>query len=515
MDTERSRRYLIALMILTLIGAILRFRELDAQSLWMDELAALHAGRLDTWEESMGTGRSGLGFPGFVSHLYIQLFGDSDFAIRSLSALSGIVLIPIVAEFARRLRDEKAAIVTAALITTSFFAIRYSQEFRPYMFPTMVLWACLLYLADATVINTRKTIWVILGLAFVFVTHTVASVTISIALFTMATCKFIDSYNQMEDSRPLKEKISTFWLGRGSVVTLASICILTLGLITLPAVLEDSGDGSHSDWIPATPESAHLVLLEEFLGYESEGSVNEGFAGIAWVMILSSPLLALIHNRTRENRQSIWKEPEWMLLTISLGTFFFITTYSEQIRPLFVIRYFAFSMPAWIIILGIWISRALDLSMEGFDEEGDGRAVVAVIFSALILSSGITWLTQDYDYYGREQKTDFRGMAEWLDTNVDNNSHLILVQPTQYYWEEYLERMDSELIIDYNSWGYLQPYHKMRIDNYNHSVVIVASMGQYPDILAGELDNTHIMAEEVTFYDGHIVVYTHPGVDWR
>ena len=55
----------------------------------------------------------------------------------------------------------------------------------------------------------------------------------------------------------------------------------------------------------------------------------------------------------------------------------------------------------------------------------------------------------------------------------------------------------------------------MRIDNYNHSVVIVASMGQYPDILAGELDTTHIMAEEVTFYDGHIVIYTHPGVDWR
>ena len=515
MDTERSRRYLIALTIVTLIGAVLRFRELDAQSLWMDELATLHSGKMNTWEESMGTGRSGFGFSGFISYQYIQLFGDSDFAIRSLSALSGIALIPIVAEFARRVRDEKAAIFTAALITTSFFAIRYSQEFRPYMFPTMVMWACLLYLIDATTVKTRNAIWVILGLAFVFMIHTVAAVTISIMLFVMTSSKFFDVNSQKNNPSSLKKMLSSFWLGRGSLVTLASICILSLGLITLPTLLADSDDGTHSDWIPSTPEDAHLVLLEEFLGYESQGSVNEGFAEIAWIMVLSSPLLALLHNRTREEPQSIWNEPEWVLLASALGTFLFITTYSEQIRPLFVVRYFAFSMPAWFLILGIWISRTLDLSMERFDENGEARTITAVILSILVISTGVTWLTQDYDYYGTEQKTDFRGMAEWLDDNIDNNSHLILVQPTPYYWEEYLERMDSNLIIDYNSWGYLQTYHKMRIDNYNHSVVIVASMGQYPDILAGELDETHIKAEEAVFYDGHIVVYTHPGVDWR
>ena len=53
-------------------------------------------------------------------------------------------------------------------------------------------------------------------------------------------------------------------------------------------------------------------------------------------------------------------------------------------------------------------------------------------------------------------ESDFKGMSEWLDDNVENNQEevFIISQPYAKYWNLYLERMDSHVEIDEHTFGY-------------------------------------------------------------
>ena len=81
----------------------------------------------------------------WLMYFWKLLVGGDDFALRSLSAITGVVLVFIVAEFTRRFHDEKAAIIATDMFSISHLAILYSQKFRPYMFTTTFIWLSLLF----------------------------------------------------------------------------------------------------------------------------------------------------------------------------------------------------------------------------------------------------------------------------------------------------------------------------------------------------------------------------------
>ena len=144
-----SKLYICTVGIILIFSGIMRFKGLDTESMWLDELTSLWAINGDSWEGAMSNWLSMVGMGTWLMYFWKSIVGDSDFALRSISAITGIILVFLVAEFCRRHHDEKSGIIAASMISISHLAILYSQEFRPYMFTTTFLWIALILIAQS------------------------------------------------------------------------------------------------------------------------------------------------------------------------------------------------------------------------------------------------------------------------------------------------------------------------------------------------------------------------------
>ena len=122
-------------MLIVAAGVALRFYRLGVQSLWFDEgyshwLSSLPVGRL------VEAVRHDFSPPGYFVMLsqWMRAFGDSEWAMRSLSAVLGSAALVLVWLMARRaLGQGLAAVLAVALFAFCEIQVEYSQEARPYI----------------------------------------------------------------------------------------------------------------------------------------------------------------------------------------------------------------------------------------------------------------------------------------------------------------------------------------------------------------------------------------------
>ncbi len=125
---------------LMIVAAAVRFATLTSQSYWFDEAQAAHelhlsfGAMLSTW--SANEPNPPLYF--VLAWPWAKLFGTGEAGLRSLSAIAGIAVIPIVWLCGRELVSPRAGLVAAALAAVNPFLIWYSQEAREYMLLTVL-----------------------------------------------------------------------------------------------------------------------------------------------------------------------------------------------------------------------------------------------------------------------------------------------------------------------------------------------------------------------------------------
>jgi mannosyltransferase len=128
------RQYWIALGIVTLGGAALRFATLDGQSFWFDEAVTRWLVRLplsDMLREIPKTERTPPGYY-VVAWFWVKAFGAGEVGLRSLSALLGTGVILATAAAASALATRRVALVAALLVAVNPLLVWYSQEARAY-----------------------------------------------------------------------------------------------------------------------------------------------------------------------------------------------------------------------------------------------------------------------------------------------------------------------------------------------------------------------------------------------
>lgn len=132
----------IALGLILLLAAGLRFHRIDAQSLWYDEGNSARIAERSI--QLILEGAAGDIHPPLyylVLSLWRGLFGAGETALRGLSAVSGIGLVGLAWWLGRRLFGIRAGLAAAALLAVSPFAVYYSQEAR--MYALLAVWAAL------------------------------------------------------------------------------------------------------------------------------------------------------------------------------------------------------------------------------------------------------------------------------------------------------------------------------------------------------------------------------------
>ncbi len=155
---------------LTVLAATLRFVTLSHQSFWFDEAQAVHemrlsfGGMLGAW--SHGEPNPPLYF--LLAWPWARVFGTSEAGLRSLSAVLGTALIPLVYLCARELVSRRAGLFAALFAALNPLMIWYSQEAREYMLLSFLAAASVLGFARAwRTPSTRRLAWwgVVSGLA--------------------------------------------------------------------------------------------------------------------------------------------------------------------------------------------------------------------------------------------------------------------------------------------------------------------------------------------------------------
>ncbi len=112
----------------------MRFYQLDAQSLWADEgnSAALAMRSLSQiTRDAANDIHPPLYY--WLLRLWTGIFGYSEAALRSLSAVLGVLLVLTIAELGRRLFGSITGLVAGLIAALAPFQIYYSQETRMYI----------------------------------------------------------------------------------------------------------------------------------------------------------------------------------------------------------------------------------------------------------------------------------------------------------------------------------------------------------------------------------------------
>ena len=512
------RRYIITLTAITIFSAVMRFRNLDTESFWLDELTTLSAISQGTWRSTMEGWLSMVGMGTWLMYYWKLVVGDSDFALRSISAIAGIVLILVVAEFTRRFHDEKAAIITASMLSISHLAILYSQEFRPYMFTTTFIWIAFLLMRSERRLSFFETICCIVLLSFSYLVHYVAGLVIVIGLLTDFALRVIESVRTKHEPHVSKlDKVLLFLKSKAGQCLKISFAVAMLAVFMLEKMRHDSDNTNHSMWINDVPERPVVSLFDYFFAFDTRGSITD-IAEVMWYFVLITPILMLLHRRMGTKRK-LASESEWFIWAVGGGTMLVIVLYSLEVRNLWVSRYFVFSMPAWYILFGVGISRAIDLLNGLIKQENKERTekksfMIAIIFSFFFVLNSTHWYVNEYEYYEQGGRSDFKGMSFWLDDYVggDQDEIFIISQPYDKYWNLYLDRMDSHVEIDTHSrWGEVTTGQVIEIiDDEPFEVIHVRghrlSMWEY-DSLTLVLSPDYELVDSVEFIDGQIDVY--------
>lgn len=164
-DNKNHIQSWVVVSVLTLIlavGSFLRIYGLGSESLALDEFHSL-----ETSDESIGSiiiGKSLVTNPPlyFVClRIWVELFGSSDTALRSLSVVFGILSIIVLYMLGYALFDKKTALLCSFLSAVSLYHIEYSQEARPY--PLFLLLSLLSMTAFVNVLKKGRKQDYILG----------------------------------------------------------------------------------------------------------------------------------------------------------------------------------------------------------------------------------------------------------------------------------------------------------------------------------------------------------------
>jgi mannosyltransferase len=134
---------------LLILAALLRFYRLGHQGFWFDEGNTALEVRFTPGQMLTLLKHYESTPPLYyaVAWVWSRIFGDTEVGLRSLSALLGVLAVPVGYGAARKLVSRRAGLIAAALIAFNPYLIWYSQEARAYSMVILLTGASLLALA--------------------------------------------------------------------------------------------------------------------------------------------------------------------------------------------------------------------------------------------------------------------------------------------------------------------------------------------------------------------------------
>lgn len=326
------RWYLGAVMVL---GAAARFGNISRSSIWHDEGYTMMLAPQGPWDIIWRTARD-VHPPLYylLLHYWMKLFGSSELAARSLSAVCLIAAIPVAYLLVKRLWGERAARLAALFVALGPFLVRYSQEARMYGVVAFLLLLATYWLVRALEAKSWK--W-----------WALYAVTIAAALYTHYYAVFMIAVHWLYVATlTSRQRQAGLWNLRW---WLANVGALALFLPWVPSALHQFQRVQASFWIPKPNELTLPNTLLEMTISKAPHAIPPGIK-IALALGLVGLIVALFV-RLKERRPQTILFAAYCLLGPVLVV---LLSYK---RPIYVDRYFVFASVALYCLFGIIIAQ--------------------------------------------------------------------------------------------------------------------------------------------------------------
>jgi len=396
-------RYVQILLFLILSGSILRFYNLGYNSLWLDE-AVTYTTSVKTFTEIWAVIGSGDFNPPLFYWLEkgMLIFGSSEFILRFIPALLGILTIPLFYLIGKEFLDRNAGIIAAALLTFSSFHIYYSQEARAYSPMLFFASLAMLFFLKAIQQNDTKN-WILFGLfsAIAFWLHFYVIVLIaSLVLFTLII--------QLPRYRENILNIKPVFLG---IITFCVVCFPLL-IITVQRF------GARIESAPTFGAQGFEIVYGTF-------SQMSGAGDLGLFLLIALFIIGLFQAFV------IDKKKGFLLLTSLLFTFLISYMLSFKM-PM---------MPRHLLFLLIIIFTGIALAYKPFYSLTRNQGVVYVLIAILILIN----FPALSNYYSSYTKEDWRGFSGQMQNITQEGDKIVLVPgymslPFDYYYSNATDR---------------------------------------------------------------------------
>ena len=234
-----------AVACLVALAAALRFYGLGHQGFWFDEANTAQLMQFSPGKMLGLIPQSESTPPLYycVAWVWARVWGDGEAGLRSLSAVAGVLAVPVAYAAGARLMTRRAGLLAAALTACSPLLIWYSQEARSYSMLVLLTGLSLLAFAYARERPTPRilTVWV-LASAVALATHYFAAVTV------VPEAGWLLAQHR-----------------RRPAVRAAVAIVAACGLALIPLAISQNGTG-HDSWIATAPLGLRLrQIVPQFL----------------------------------------------------------------------------------------------------------------------------------------------------------------------------------------------------------------------------------------------------------
>jgi uncharacterized membrane protein len=154
----------LTLPFILVLAAVLRFYQISGQSLWSDEgnsVALIGRGFIEIAQRTAFDIHPPFYY--LVLKIWTSIFGTSELALRSLSAVLGVGVVYLVWLLGKRFFNKQAGLIAAFIAAIAPLQVYYSQEARMYML--LAFLGCLTVLLGQLHLDQPRNIW--LNIAYV------------------------------------------------------------------------------------------------------------------------------------------------------------------------------------------------------------------------------------------------------------------------------------------------------------------------------------------------------------
>lgn len=477
---ERYRKYLttVILSCAVLVAAGLSFYNLDNRSLWIDETCSIAFAHLD-WSgfwSVLTLREANMGLYYLLLRAWL-LFGDGEFAVRSLSVIFAVGTVPIVYLIGRRLFTERVGITAAWLLACNAFFIRYAQEARSY---TLLLFLICVstYFFIRCMEEPAKKNWAAYCLISILAAYA-HFFAILVIVSHAASILFL-------------RRKDVPWRG-----LLLSAAVIITGLIPV-LIFMVTRDIGQIDWIPRMNA---LSLPGLFLTLSGEREIP---AGLVYFIFLLMALLPYLEKRRDpcepgKNRHCsallVWLiMPIVMVMLLSIA------------KPMFLSRYFMISLPFLILLTAVGLA-------------GINRSrIYGACFAIAVIISTIAVLRS----YETDREDDWRSATNFIMSSAQPRDAIIFYTPYnkvpfEYYRNKLLISNDP-LLYAYPTKPGLETILKKEPLNENllyslrkqdHKIWLVLSRGKkdVKELLQNRLSTLYRVQHVREFYKIKVIQY--------